>query len=133
MSTKPTAIETLDSLDVEELQEAINAEEAELAEMVSERRKRIDALRILHRAADVRTNGKQTRKPRQKSAKASNSGIENPNRLRIHDYLLKHGATSASVIASSLGLPVGPTTKLLRHEWFELDTRTHDWNIAKVR
>lgn len=67
-ATDPAAI--LESLDLGEIRELIDREESELEKLVADRRKHIDALKVLEKAANVRENGNPKRKPRQQKPKA---------------------------------------------------------------
>jgi hypothetical protein len=128
-----SAIDLIRGLDLDDIRQQITDRETELETLIAEKRKEIDALRILEKAADFMVNGKPARVKHEKperngKAHQDNGHQENgeyqqsdeKNRLAISDFLMQAEGQAAPVgdIADGLGVPVSAVRRLLIHEWF---------------
>lgn len=116
---KRDAVEVLETLDLEDIQ-------AEIVALVN----RLDALRVLEKAAKFFRDGKPLRKsPTAGKAKASNDA-DDDFRRRAFDYLSTEGPTALKVLAGEINVPWQKLQHVMKHEWF---VRTGDnfWDIAK--
>lgn len=123
----------LDSLNVAEIDQEIAAEQ----EKINVIQKRIDALKVLARAANARDNGSAKRKPRKAKEVAESNGnghaapppFQTPkvtvpitrgrpsNLSRIQTYVEANGACRAEHLARALSLPLD-SVRLIVNEHF---------------
>ena len=103
----------------------INAEIAKVEGEAKACKGKIAGLRTLRRAIDEKLNGRKSRKPMVRKAKAgvvqgaSGGDATTAHREKAAKYLAHSGPTRPAIIAQQCGIPVGSISAVLDCSWFE--------------
>jgi hypothetical protein len=137
-------LETLASLDPVKLSEQIAALEQERDNVVSGFQNKIDALRVLEKAANIRVNGKPPRKKPEPRKKKEAPVAANGQRLaspegtikdRIVRYLQINQPAKVAVIAADLQIPAGSVSGTISsyRELFDQAPNDAGWRLKRSR